>query len=102
MEDFQNQPLDIAESCRHDFSLVNGTFNAEEAGYLVLSLLHQKIDFLTVKSLSKKEISHGCTDVLQYLETLSSHSDIVRDMVLCANSKGKRLKIRCDVHIDVE
>lgn len=96
MKDIQNPSLNTAESCRHDFSLVNGTFNAEEAGYLVLSLLHQKIEFLTVKSLSKKEIRQGGTDAIQYLEMLSSHSDIVRYGTLCQRQwQAAEDKMRC-------
>ena len=52
------------EKNEHEFHLVKGKYDAEEGGYLVLSLLHQKIDFLTLKSLSKKNLAEGHTDVM--------------------------------------
>lgn len=86
----------------HEFDLVKGRYEAEEGGYLILSLLHQKIDFLTLKSLSQKNLAEGHTAVIEYMQQLSDQGDTVRDLVMQANAAGRKVNINCRISIELE
>lgn len=86
----------------HEFHLVRGKYDAEEGGYLILSLLHQKIDFLTLKSLSHKNLAEGQTDVIEYMQRLSEQGDTVRELVMQANAAGRKVKISCHIAIELD
>lgn len=83
-------------------SLISGTFPAEDARAILLTLLNDKINFHVKKSFSSEE-RFGVADELSIkrISELKKSMTIIKDMIHEAEKKGETLVINSTIDITI-
>lgn len=95
--------LNKTEVDTHDFSLINGTFDFEDAREILMTAYHAKINFHKLKAWSKSERGEvgGDLHTARALE-LGIEVDQIRQLLQAHIQKGMKLNITCAVKLEFE
>ncbi len=87
---------------KNDFALLNGVFSPNEASDIITHLIHEKINFLKIRSLSQY-IRYGSEDEwsLARIEELRHSREGIRELITEAKNQGKTLSIQANITIEL-
>ena len=89
------------ENEKNEFPILNGVFSPDEASEIILQLIHEKINFLKIRSL-RQFIRYGTEDEwsLSRAEELKQHSEVIRELIRDAKNQGRTLNIQSNISIE--
>jgi len=87
---------------KDDFTLLNGMFSPSEASDIITHLIHEKINFLKIRSLGQY-IRSGSEDEwsLARIEELRHSKEAIRELLDEAKNQGKSLSIQANISIEL-
>ena len=85
----------------HDFSLINGCFEVEDAREILFNAYKAKINFHKLKAFSKSERGEPGAEqhTIRAME-LEMESERAKEMLLANYGKGKKVNITCSVSLE--
>lgn len=95
--------LDKSETEDHDFSLINGTFDFDDAREILMTAYQAKINFHKLKAWSKNERSEigGDLHTARVLE-LQIELENIKKLLKANIQKGMKINITCAVKLEFE
>jgi hypothetical protein len=87
----------------HDFSLINGSFDLEDAYEILNNAYNAKINFHQLKAFSKRERGEAGAD-LHNARALELEMELsrVKELLTANYSNGKKVNITCSVSLEFE
>lgn len=87
----------------HEFKLIDGQFDPNEALHVLISLFNSKINFHQLESFSN-HIRHGSDlSISQHrVESLKDSIEGIKELIKIAGANGKQLKVQSTVQITFE
>jgi hypothetical protein len=87
----------------HEFKLIDGQFNADEALHVLISLFNSKINYHQLESFSN-HIRHGSDLSVSEnrVQSLRNSIEGIKEVIKLAETNGKQLKIESVVQITFE
>lgn len=95
--------LNKSETEAHDFSLINGTFDFEDAREILLTAYHAKINFHKLAAWSKSERGEvgGDLHTIRVVE-LEIEVGKIKELLQANTQKGMKINITCAVKLEFE
>lgn len=95
--------LNKSESNSHDFKLINGSFDFEDAREILMTAYHSKINFHKLKAWSKSERGEpGCELHMARALELQMESQSIKELLNANLKNGMKVKITCAVKLEFE
>jgi hypothetical protein len=87
----------------HEFKLIDGQFNADDALHVLISLFNSKINYHQLESFSN-HIRHGSDLSVSEnrVQSLRNSIEGIKEVIKLAETNGKQLKIESVVQITFE
>ena len=94
----------VAQKTTQKIDLINGQFTPSNASDIINSVLEVKINFhkLSRLSITEGNYNEDCNHDNGRIEELLNEQKIARDFFSQARLKGKKLKMRSTIHIEIE
>ena len=95
--------LNKFETNNHDFKLINGVFDFEDAREILMNAYQEKMNFHKLKAWSKSERGEFGSDhhTARALE-LQMESECINELLKEKRESGAKVKITCSVNIEFE